>query len=164
MKQVLPLLTLGVAVAALCGATAPALAEDDVAPLSGVTDVIAAPQAALAIEGDGAYVLPPRDFEFAVEAPVASSAPPDAVDLLFANAVEDDGVLSANRGGADVHLSDMRAVGSVSDVDASDLLTGHNIITEGGLANANGMPMVIQNSGNGVLIQNAVIVNLDMTQ
>lgn len=139
MKRMLPLLTLGIAVAALCGASAPVLAADDAVAQTVLPDGIVSPT-------------------------VPEAAPSTAVELLFANVVQDDAELSGNRGGADVHLSDMRVVGSVSDVDASDLLTGHNIITEGGLANANGMPMVIQNSGNGVLIQNAVIVNLDMTQ
>lgn len=160
MKQVLPLLTLGVAVAALCGAPAPALAGDDVAAQAAV----AAPEAALAIETDDTHASPSREFEDAPNAPAASAAPPTAVELLFAHTVADDSELSEKRGGADVHLSDMRVVGSVSDTYASDLLTGHNIITENALANANGMPMVIQNSGNGVLIQNAVIVNLDMAQ
>lgn len=71
-------------------------------------------------------------------------------------------VLEEQRGGADVHLSEIRAVGSVSDVKAFDLVTGNNVVTEGSLAGASGLPMVIQNSGNGVLIQNAVILNVEV--
>lgn len=71
-------------------------------------------------------------------------------------------ILDEQRGGADAHLSDIRAVGSVSDVKAFDLVTGNNVVTEGSLAGAAGMPMVIQNSGNGVLIQNAVILNVEV--
>lgn len=86
----------------------------------------------------------------------ASSAP------VFAGAVLDDTALSGQRGGADVHLSEIRAIGTVSEVSASDLVTGHNIVSGGALAGASGMPMFIQNSGNGVLIQNAVIVNVQV--
>ena len=80
----------------------------------------------------------------------------------FAGAVLDDAALSGQRGGADVHLSEIRAIGTVSEVSASDLVTGHNIVSGGALAGASGMPMFIQNSGNGVLIQNAVIVNVQV--
>ena len=121
MKHAMPLLTLGIAVAALCGGTGPAIADETAAP----------------------------------------AAAPSAAEALFANPLPDD-ELSGNRGGADLHISEIRAVGTVSDVAASDLVTGHNIITEGALAGASGLPMVVQNSGNGVLIQNAVIVNLEM--
>ncbi|WP_332669993.1 hypothetical protein [Aromatoleum sp.] len=126
MKQVLPLLTLGIAVAAL-GGTGRAWAEEAV----------------------------PHD------------APVDALtsrttEVLFAGPVLDDAELAENRGGADMHLSDIRAVGTVNDVSVWNTATGHNTITEGALAGASGLPMVIQNSGNGVLIQNATIVNLDM--
>lgn len=71
-------------------------------------------------------------------------------------------VLEQQRGGADLHLSEVRAVGSVSDVKAYDLLTGNNVVTEGSLSGASGLPMLIQNSGNGVLIQNAVILNVEV--
>ena len=70
--------------------------------------------------------------------------------------------LAAQRGGADTHLSDLRAVGSVSEVAVSEVATGHNLITGGALSGASGIPMFIQNSGNGVLIQNAVILNVDV--
>lgn len=73
----------------------------------------------------------------------------------------DDG-LAELRGGTELHLSEIRAIGTVTDVFASDLVTGHNIITEGSLSGVSGIPMIIQNSGNGVLIQNAVILNVDV--
>ena len=81
-----------------------------------------------------------------------------------ANAV-DTAVLAEARGGTDVHdvqLSKIWANGQVSEVQAYDLVTGSNIVSEGSLANASGMPMLIQNSGNGVLIQNAVILNVEV--
>lgn len=66
------------------------------------------------------------------------------------------------RGGADAHLSEIHALGSVREVQAQDVVTGYNIVSEGALAGTSGMPMFIQNTGNGVLIQNAVILNVEM--
>lgn len=71
-------------------------------------------------------------------------------------------VLETQRGGSDLHLSEIHAAGSVSEVQAYDLVTGHNIVSDNALAGAAGLPMVIQNSGNGVLIQNAVILNVQV--
>jgi hypothetical protein len=81
--------------------------------------------------------------------------------LLTRQGLDEDS-LERQRGGADTHLSEIRAVGSVSEVQAYDLVTGHNIVSDGALANTSGMPMLIQNSGNGVLIQNAVILNVEV--
>ena len=50
----------------------------------------------------------------------------------------------------------------MSEVSVSDAITGYNLITEGAFANANVLGTVVQNSGNGVLIQNAVILNLEV--
>lgn len=91
----------------------------------------------------------------------------DVALLAFSQgpSVVDNAVLAEQRGGADVHelqLSKIWANGSVSEVQAYDLVTGSNIVSEGSLANASGMPMLIQNSGNGVLIQNAVILNVEV--
>lgn len=88
-------------------------------------------------------------------------APPSAPFPLGHKAVDIE-TLATQRGGADTHLSDIRAVGSVSEVQAYDLNTGHNSVTDGALAGTSGIPMLIQNSGNGVLIQNAVIVNVEV--
>lgn len=69
--------------------------------------------------------------------------------------------LDAYRGGTEV-VNDMKLNGVVSDNQAYNLNTGNNTITGGALAGASGMPMLIQNSGNNVLIQNATIVNVQM--
>lgn len=50
--------------------------------------------------------------------------------------------------------------GELYDNRAVDNVTGMNTITEGAFAAASGLPTVIQNSGNNVLIQNATILNL----
>jgi hypothetical protein len=48
-------------------------------------------------------------------------------------------------------LFDNAAIGNV---------TGHNTITEGAFAGASGLPTVIQNSGNNVIIQSGTVLNL----
>lgn len=88
--------------------------------------------------------------------------PASGVTGVFAAGALDESRLDGLRGGAENKLSKIVASGTVSEVTAHDLVTGNNIISDGSLAGASGMPMLIQNSGNGVLIQNAVIVNVEM--
>jgi hypothetical protein len=69
--------------------------------------------------------------------------------------------LAASRGGTAV-ASDMQLQGVVGDNRVSDAVTGSNLITQGAFNGAAGVPVVIQNSGNNVLIQNATIINLQL--
>jgi hypothetical protein len=69
--------------------------------------------------------------------------------------------LAAYRGGTEV-LNDMKLRGVVSDNQAINVTTGTNLISDGAFSGAAGMPMVIQNSGNNVLIQSATIVNVQL--
>ena len=69
--------------------------------------------------------------------------------------------LAAYRGGTQV-LNDMKLRGIVADNQAINVTTGSNVISDGALASAAGIPMVIQNSGNNVLIQSATIVNVQV--
>jgi hypothetical protein len=64
------------------------------------------------------------------------------------------------RGGAEVVVNDMRLHGTVGDNAAINTFSGNNIVSEGSFSNAAGLPTVIQNSGNNVLIQNATILNV----
>jgi hypothetical protein len=66
------------------------------------------------------------------------------------------------RSGAEVLVNQQDLSARLSSVSASNLTTGANTITEGSFANANGLPIVIQNSGNGVIIQNSTILNLNV--
>ena len=68
--------------------------------------------------------------------------------------------LEAARGGFDYVQNDMQLNGTVANNAATNIRTGNNTISDGSFANASGMPMVIQNSGSNVLIQNATIVNV----
>ncbi len=79
----------------------------------------------------------------------------------FHGAMVDDNALADARGGAET-LSKMTLDGVVSNNEAYNLNTGNNTIADGSLQGASGIPMVIQNSGNNVLIQNATIVNVQM--
>ena len=62
-------------------------------------------------------------------------------------------------GGSDVS-NDMTLNGTVSNNSTDNTSTGFNSIASGSFSGAAGLPMVIQNSGNGVLIQNATIINV----
>ena len=64
------------------------------------------------------------------------------------------------RGGAEVVVNDMRLHGTVGDNAAINTFSGSNIVSEGSFSNAAGLPTVIQNTGNNVLIQNATILNV----
>jgi hypothetical protein len=76
-------------------------------------------------------------------------------------AAEGSARLEAQRGGTDTH-NDMNLNGSVAGNSAVNVVTGNNTIDAGSFANMSGIPVVIQNSGANVLIQNATIINLQM--
>lgn len=67
--------------------------------------------------------------------------------------------LAAFSGGTEVSQR-MTLNGTVSDNSASHVVTGSNAISSDSFSGAAGLPMVIQNTGNNVLIQNATIVNV----
>ncbi|HEV2680492.1 MAG TPA: hypothetical protein VGV14_08325 [Rhodanobacter sp.] len=50
--------------------------------------------------------------------------------------------------------------GTVANNSVDHVVTGANVISTGSFSGAMGLPMVIQNSGSGVLIQNATIINV----
>lgn len=99
------------------------------------------------------------------ESPDTTAAPapatvPARINPLGATPL-DDGTLAARRGGTEV-VSVMRLRGVVANNQVSNATTGNNTMSDGALAGASGLPMVIQNTGNNVLIQNATIVNVQM--
>jgi hypothetical protein len=89
----------------------------------------------------------------------ASFAP--APSAFVATAV-DTATLDTYRGGSTQVRNDMTLTGTTADNTAQHVNTGNNAISAGAFANMNGMPVVIQNSGANVLIQNAVIVHVQM--
>lgn len=64
-------------------------------------------------------------------------------------------------GGSDVS-ENITITGNVSDTSTENVSTGMNWIGGGSFGNAAGLPIVIQNTGNSVLIQNATVVNVQM--
>lgn len=93
-------------------------------------------------------------------APASAAAVPARTNPFGASPL-DDGALAARRGGTEV-VSVMRLRGVVANNQVSNATTGNNTMSDGALAGASGLPMVIQNTGNNVLIQNATIVNVQM--
>jgi hypothetical protein len=72
-----------------------------------------------------------------------------------------DAELSNYRGGATItNLNDLDA--TLYNNTALDSVTGGNVVTEGALAGMSGLSTLIQNSGNNVLIQSAIILNLQV--
>lgn len=76
--------------------------------------------------------------------------------------VMSNSALAQQRGGHETQVfNDMQVNGKVIDNAAVNNVTGHNTITNA-FTGANGLPIVVQNSGNNVLIQNATIINLEL--
>jgi hypothetical protein len=70
-------------------------------------------------------------------------------------------ILARKRGGADV-VNDSQLRGIVADNRAVNVTTGNNIISDGAFSGMTGLPLLVQNTGNNVLIQNATIVNVQV--
>jgi hypothetical protein len=125
-------------------------------PASAQQAVTAVETAAPRIKATGADAAPrektktpPRDIK-------------DTGDPLTAD-VLGDADLANQRGGSETHLNQNNANGTVTGNVASQLNTGSNTISENSFSNTAGIPIVIQNSGNNVLIQNSTILNLQLT-
>jgi hypothetical protein len=70
--------------------------------------------------------------------------------------------LGALRGGTQTIQNDIALAGTTAHNTAEQVNTGSNTISAGSFANMSGIPVVIQNSGANVLIQNAVILHLQL--
>ena len=96
----------------------------------------------------------------AAPAAVPEKETPLAVDGLGLPAQQS--TLARQRGRADTVTSSATLGGSVANNTANYVVTGSNYIDNGSFANMTGIPMVIQNTGANVLIQNATVINLQM--
>ena len=96
----------------------------------------------------------------AAHAPTSPAAPVPSSALGLGPSVG-NAELSRLNGGTDTYQT-ITLNGTVSNTTTTDVATGLNEIGGGAFANAVGFPMVIQNSGNSVLIQNATIINVQM--
>lgn len=97
-------------------------------------------------------------FQLAAQTPQRAQAPASSMFAAPADAV----ALDAMRGGREITHNDMQLDGVTAGNVASQVSTGANTISSGAFSGMAGLPLVVQNSGANVLIQNAVIVNVKM--
>ncbi|MFC3549517.1 hypothetical protein ACFOLC_00640 [Lysobacter cavernae] len=93
------------------------------------------------------------------EPPVLASAPSVPVQVIGMGQTINSDRLAGLRGGTDID-NDILVDGKVDNTSADRVVTGHNSINAGSFANSNGIVTTIQNTGANVLIQNAMIVNV----
>ena len=110
-----------------------------------------------AMTSPGAIAVAPAP---AAAAPLLPSAA-DSRKNPFSGKPVPSATLASKRGGEGV-FNENKLKGVVADNKASNLTTGMNVISEGAFAGSSGLPTVIQNSGNNVLIQNSTIVNVQV--
>ena len=104
---------------------------------------------------------PPDDWEHRSNcaSQCAASEPPPVRDSIQFGKAAQAAQLEQTRGGDGGTVNDTRLSGTVTGNTATNVATGANIIQSGSFANASGVPIVIQNTGANVLIQNATVIN-----
>lgn len=105
------------------------------------------------------FVLLPR---IATAEPAAATSAPGISSASAFTTPVDATALASMRGGSDLTHNDLRLDGVTAGNSAANVVTGTNTIATGAFAGMSGLPLVVQNSGANVLIQNAVIVNVKM--
>jgi hypothetical protein len=70
--------------------------------------------------------------------------------------------LDKNRGKHVIHVNENELDAALHDNVAINNVTGSNFITTGAFGNTTGLPLVVQNSGNNVVIQNSTILHLNL--
>lgn len=93
---------------------------------------------------------------------LSASSSPAAGPFSLAYSTVEASRLGELRGGSDRVTSDQQLGGAVVDNVAMNVVSGSNSISAGAFANSSGIPIIIQNSGANVLIQNATIINLQL--
>lgn len=117
--------------------------------------------AALALPA-ASMAAPPEDWEYLNNC-ACRQAPAEAGQARSEfGAAAQPARLDETRGGDGAIASDTRLGGTVTGNSATHVATGANIIQSGSFANASGVPIVIQNTGANVLIQNATVINLQL--
>lgn len=127
----------------LCGASSAALATDPPARAS-----LMAPSTA-----------PSAPSTAPATTPAAATAAPSTNFVAGLGRSADSATLEQLSGGTDVS-NRITLHGDVSNNNADHNVSGNNAIEGGSFSGSVGLPMVIQNSGNNVLIQNATIVSV----
>jgi hypothetical protein len=72
-----------------------------------------------------------------------------------------DNATLADMSGGTLIAQNTTLTGTVSNDSADHVVSGANIITGGAFSSEAGIPVVIQNSGNNVLIQNATVITVE---
>jgi hypothetical protein len=93
--------------------------------------------------------------------PEAGAPPALRADRTLGAATADD-LLDGARGGSERTTISTTLTGSVEGNSATHVTTGSNLIQSGSFANMAGIPIVVQNTGANVLIQNATTINLSV--
>lgn len=91
---------------------------------------------------------------------VSIAATPGAQTSQSFGAPVPDKMLAGYRGGHALQINEQNLDARLFNNQALDNVTGNNIVTGRAFAGASGVPTVIQNSGNNVIIQNATILNV----
>lgn len=136
-----------------------ALADQYAEDLPPAADISIATRAGSTSVGIAGSPLATAKHVIAQDVPVAQKGAP--VFDGTAAALDPD-QLALYRGGSDTVNNDMQLSGIVGNNSAIDVVTGSNSIGGASFSNASGLPMVIQNSGANVLIQNATIINVQV--
>jgi hypothetical protein len=116
---------------------------------------------AMAVVAASGVALPAGVAAQSDPVPQQAAASSAAASVAFSQPVSAD-ALADYRGGMDVVNNDMQLAGTTAGNTAINVATGSNAISAGAFSHMTGLPVVIQNSGANVLIQNAVILNLQM--
>ncbi|MES2900804.1 MAG: hypothetical protein V4723_13835 [Pseudomonadota bacterium] len=125
---------------------------------SALAALLAAPAFALACDPDRCGA---RQVPTATPAPASASSTGSSGTRAQLGPVAASETLARARGGADVTNHTVLG-GTVSGNSATHVVSGANIIQSGSFADMAGMPIVVQNSGANVLIQNATVINLQL--
>jgi len=96
----------------------------------------------------------------ALATPPGSEPPPASFGA--ATPVEQLQAMSGGSSTTTNNINEQTLNGTMSDTEAKHNISGGNMVSGTAFNNAAGLPTVIQNSGNNVLIQNSTIVNIRM--
>jgi hypothetical protein len=87
---------------------------------------------------------------------------PSRSDVTAFGAAVTPKTLDTQRGGQAVVVNAADLDAMMQNNRAIDNTTGNNYISDGAFSHSSGLPVVIQNSGNNVILQNSLILNLQM--
>jgi hypothetical protein len=106
--------------------------------------------------------IPPAYLADGTQSPiavyVAAAKAEDESSAIIGQGV-DNATLDGMSGGTMV-TQNTTLTGTVSNDSADQVNGGANVLTGGSFGGAAGIPVVVQNSGSNVLIQNAVVINV----